>query len=132
MMNEPIQPNTCACPWACSHAGDMLSSVRCCEMPIRFHTPRKVPGNNIKSIPLAMKAVTRCWLHRSIRTRDLPVLWSGNGGAEVMRWPVPARAGKECRSPDEYADADPVPDRPGHDRARGTWCRHLPAANSCW
>src|SRR5215470_1234300 len=50
-MKLPTQPKTCACPCACSQAGEIevtLSRPLICR---RFHTPRNVPGNNMKKSP---------------------------------------------------------------------------------
>src|SRR5579884_2473971 len=74
--NVPIQPNTCACPCAWIHAGDMLSSACRLLIEIRFHTPRNVPGKTMNSSPAPMNAVTsRC----SFDSRSTRAVRSTNG-----------------------------------------------------
>jgi len=56
-MKLPIQPNTCACPCACIHARETVSTERWLLIASRFQTPRKVPGSSMKNKPLAMYAI---------------------------------------------------------------------------
>ena len=51
-MKLPIHSNTCACPCACSQAGEIEAKLSRPVILIRFHTPRNVPGNNMNSSPL--------------------------------------------------------------------------------
>src|SRR6185437_10716529 len=69
-MNEPIHPKICACPCACSQACDRLPGPLACEIEMRFHTPRNVPGRSMKIRPLIMNTDTICWLLRSRLTRS--------------------------------------------------------------
>ena len=46
-MNVPNHSKICACPCACNHAGDKVSTVCWALIESKFHTPRNVPGSNI-------------------------------------------------------------------------------------
>src|SRR6516225_9556224 len=47
----PTQPKTCAWPCACSQDGEIEAALSRPLTSRRFHTPRNVPGNNMKKSP---------------------------------------------------------------------------------
>src|SRR5579859_3655383 len=55
-MNVPIHPKICACPCAWIHGADGAAAWL---MLMRFHTPRNVPGRNIKSMPVTANVISK-------------------------------------------------------------------------